>query len=94
MQLELESRTVQVEPMDETGHYRVLEWSTKQELGCVYKHRGFSYRGKQGWNRGVRLRDFHPTEWIAIGVGLESPPQRTRKDAVAWLVRQTKGRAT
>lgn len=88
MQLELEGRTVQVEPMDQEGHYSVLEWDTKQELGYVYKRRGFSYRGKQGWNRGVRLRDFHPTEWIAMCGSRESTGQRTRREAVRWLIRE------
>lgn len=32
-------------------------------VGYVWKERGFSYRGTQGWNRGVRLKDFHPMEW-------------------------------
>ena len=32
-------------------------------LGTIYKKRGFSYMGTQGWNRGIRLRDYHPIEW-------------------------------
>lgn len=32
-------------------------------IGFVWKVRGFSYRGMQGWNRGIRLRDYHPTHW-------------------------------
>jgi hypothetical protein len=67
MQLELEGQTVQVEPLDEEGHYSVLAWPSREELGCVYKQRGFSYRGRDGYNRGIRLRDFHPTDWIALG---------------------------
>lgn len=32
-------------------------------IGFVWSKRGFSYRGTQGWNSGIRIRDFHPTEW-------------------------------
>ena len=33
------------------------------EIGKVYKKQGFSYRGTNGWNSGIRLQDFHPIEW-------------------------------
>lgn len=35
-----------------------------KQIGFVWKRKGFSYRGMQGWNRGIRLRDFHPIEWV------------------------------
>lgn len=34
-----------------------------ESIGYVWSREGFSYRGTQGWNGGVRVRDFHPTEW-------------------------------
>jgi hypothetical protein len=34
-----------------------------EQVGFVWSRRGFSYRGTQGWNRGIRIRDFHPLEW-------------------------------
>jgi hypothetical protein len=57
-------------------------------IGFVWKVRGFSYRGVDGWNRGVRLKDFHPIHWEC---GRE--PRRsdgtwheTRKLAARWLM--------
>jgi hypothetical protein len=49
-----------------TGHehktaYRVL--LDGKEIGFVWSYRGHSYRGMQGWNRGIRLQDYHPTTW-------------------------------
>jgi len=38
-------------------------WDKNVKLGVVWSRRGFSYRGEQGWNRGIRIRDYHPTEW-------------------------------
>ena len=35
-----------------------------KSIGFVKKRRGFSYRGTGGWNRGIRLRDYHPIEWV------------------------------
>jgi len=32
-------------------------------IGHVYSSKELSYRGMQGWNRGIRLKDFHPTIW-------------------------------
>jgi hypothetical protein len=34
-----------------------------KEIGYVWRQICFSYRGNQGWNRGVRLHDYHPKEW-------------------------------
>lgn len=34
-----------------------------EKIGEAYKKRGFSYRGTNGWNSGIRLRDYHPIEW-------------------------------
>jgi hypothetical protein len=38
-------------------------WLDGVMRGYVWKQRGFSYRGTQGWNRGIRCKDFHPIEW-------------------------------
>lgn len=32
-------------------------------IGYVWSEEGFSYRGMNGWNSGIRIRDFHPTVW-------------------------------
>ena len=34
-----------------------------KSMGFVWSREGFSYRGMEGWNRGIRLKDFHPIEW-------------------------------
>jgi hypothetical protein len=34
-----------------------------KSIGFVWSRRILSYRGKEGWNRGLRLRDFHPAVW-------------------------------
>lgn len=32
-------------------------------IAYVWSIRRLSYRGMQGWNRGIRLKDFHPKTW-------------------------------
>lgn len=56
-------------------------------LGYVWKKRGFSYRGTQGWNRGIRLQDYHPIEWYFGKVlgGLDSGSFSTQKKAIEFL---------
>ena len=34
-----------------------------KKIGYVFSRVGSSYRGMEGWNRGIRLKDFHPIEW-------------------------------
>lgn len=36
---------------------------SEKEVGFVWKKQTFSYRGKEGWNRGIRLHDYHPIRW-------------------------------
>ena len=52
-----------VRSSDESCAYEVTNRKTGKLLGYVFSRRGFSYRGMQGWNAGVRLKDFHPWEW-------------------------------
>jgi hypothetical protein len=55
-------------------------------IGYVWSERGFSYRGDQGWNRGIRLKDFHPWEWHYSGErGGSSGRTYSRKQAVELL---------
>lgn len=67
---------------------------SRQVIGYVWSIRGFSYRGVQGWNRGVRIRDYHPIEWY-YGFKLESytgsHSAYNRRLAVEALVRMHKG---
>lgn len=48
------------------GLYRTVYsvWIGRRRVGFVWSTVGFSYFGDQGWNRGIRLRDFHPVEWF------------------------------
>lgn len=34
-----------------------------KSIGYVWSKEGFSYRGTQGWNSGIRIRDYSPIEW-------------------------------
>jgi len=43
-----------------------------KEIGFVWSRTELSYRGTQGWNRGVRLQDFHPICWRFSGSDMES----------------------
>lgn len=59
--------------------------------GYVWSRKGFSYRGTQGWNRGIRIRDYHPTEWHFNFDGTSLKDRRsygmqTRKLAVSRLL--------
>lgn len=53
-------KRIENEEAGETA-YEVL--ADGQSIGFVWSARVFSYRGTEGWNRGLRLRDFHPKEW-------------------------------
>ena len=60
-------------------------------IGYVWSRRGFSYRGTQGWNRGVRIHDYHPWEWCwgtEFGVARARKPQ-TRAEAAQLLIEET-----
>jgi hypothetical protein len=59
--VKLEKLSLEDAPSSVRTVYRVL-WKGL-DLGYVWSRRGFSYRGAQGWNAGVRLRDFRPIEW-------------------------------
>lgn len=43
------------------GEYEVV--LNGSVIGKVYRREGFSYRGTNGWNSGIRCQDFHPTVW-------------------------------
>jgi len=83
---------VQIEKLDCHGSiltaYRVT--LNGQEIGFVRREVGFSYRGKQGWNRGVRLQDYHPKEWRYSRSGIYERGLHafSRHEAVGELVRQ------
>lgn len=54
-------------------------------IGYVWSEEGFSYRGTQGWNRGIRLRDYRPTEWhfgVRLGISVLPCPRVSRKLAL------------
>lgn len=55
---------IRLEKLD-PGTHRTLYavFRGRRLLGYVWSYVGFSYRGEQGWNRGIRLRDYHPVEW-------------------------------
>lgn len=56
-------------------------------IGFVWSCRVLSYRGTQGWNRGIRIRDFHPLEWRSgVNPWERGQPARTRRDAVNHLI--------
>jgi hypothetical protein len=56
-------------------------------VGYVWSVVGFSYRGTQGWNRGVRLRDYHPVEWrYGLAMGLRGLSAHNRGWAVRMLL--------
>lgn len=38
-------------------------WVGGEKIGVVWSQEGFSYRGENGWNSGIRIQDFSPTEW-------------------------------
>jgi hypothetical protein len=83
------SENIRMERVPASGSgtcYRVL--LNNEPLGYVFCRRGFSYRGTEGWNRGIRLRDFHPWEWCTgqNNVLADTDWHRTRKDAVEYLV--------
>lgn len=52
-------------------------------LGTVERRAILSYRGTQGWNRGVRIKDYHPAAWVVVGDGVH---HRTRREAVEAIV--------
>lgn len=56
-------------------------------LGFVWKTRVLSYRGTEGWNRGLRIRDYNPVEWRAASVlgGHPATASRSRKGAAQAL---------
>lgn len=57
-------------------------------IGHVSSGKVLTYRGKDGWCRGVRLRDFHPTRWNYHTPG-DDDHRRTcysRRDAVRRLL--------
>jgi len=92
MQLELNGRALTVEKLSQDGCYSVREQKTLTSLGWVRRQRGFSYRGVDGWNRGIRLRDFHPTEWIACDGHRTGLKRRTRLEAILDLIRMQEGK--
>jgi hypothetical protein len=60
----------------------------KQFVGYVWKRRGFCYRGMQGRNRDIRIRDYHPIEWRYgkyLGVW-DGSAYYSRGDAVAAMI--------
>lgn len=62
-------------------------------IGFVWSTRVLSYRGTQGWNRGIRVRDFHPLEWRYSKQNnlfdRDSSYARTRRSAVRGLTATT-----
>ena len=58
------------------------------QRGFVWSVNGFSYRGTQGWNRGIRCQDFHPIEWHqGVTLGSYSLTYQTRLRAVQAFLR-------
>lgn len=55
--------------------YEVLVDS--RSIGFVWSRRTHSYRGTEGWNRGLRSKDFHPIRWYC-GLQLAGPRDATR----------------
>ena len=56
-------------------------------LGYVWSREGHSYRGSQGWNRGIRLTDFYPTEWkYGAHLGHEGDIAYSRRMAIERLI--------
>ena len=61
-------------------------------IGFVWSRRGFSYRGTEGWNRGIRLRDYHPVEWCcgdAVNFGRRVTFGSRRQAALALVEKTT-----
>lgn len=59
----------------------------KNFVGYVWSKRHFSYWGTEGWNRGLRSRDFHPIRWHAGKVEGESEQfGYSRRQVIARLL--------
>lgn len=52
---------IKVDPGDTLGAYEVIRDGVA--IGFVWKEEVFTYLGTEGWNAGVRIRDFYPIEW-------------------------------
>lgn len=62
-------------------------------VGWIWSRVGFSYRGTQGMNRGIRLRDFHPIEWRYSATyptlaSVDGKSAYNRRQAVARLLEE------
>ena len=55
-------------------------------LGIVFSYEGFSYRGSQGTCRGIRLRDFHPTDWGFIARDGRTMKHRPSRPWATWAL--------
>lgn len=74
---------------NESGTYSVF--LDGKHIGYVFSREGFSYRGTNGWNSGIRCRDFHPTKWHyserdSVYLFVRGLGRRTRKRAVKDLL--------
>lgn len=81
----MNARLRKVEPgLNMESAYEVT-WGLHQ--GFVWSKRTLSYRGSQGWNRGIRLKDFHPLHWeYGKQLGERQGRADRRKDAVEKLI--------
>lgn len=71
----------------------------KKPIGFVWSYEGFCYRGTQGWNSGIRIRDYHPIEWacsISTNEYTDRPQKhhQNRRLAAEGLLRMVREAAT
>lgn len=57
-------------------------------LGYAWKEEVFTYMGTEGWNRGTRIRDYHPIEWKCGRQLYEYTrlSHKTRREAVKFFL--------
>lgn len=84
--------------VDEDGccAYEVVDRDDGKRYGWAWSHIGFSYRGTDGWNSGIRCKDFYPKEWLWSENGCHygdkcGVPERTRTAATRRLLDSVNG---